>query len=152
MSHDRIDFATHVPEAYRSLVAAGEALKRGVLGQPLLELVWLRVSQINGCAYCVDLHARALLKSGEVLQRINSLVTWREVTFYTPREQAALDWAEAVNQLAHDRLEPAYAGLNAHFNAHEVAELTCAVAVMNGLNRLAIPSRKSVPRAPLGPQ
>ncbi|WP_148715104.1 carboxymuconolactone decarboxylase family protein [Chitinolyticbacter meiyuanensis] len=149
MSGPRIAYTDFVPAAYRGLAAASEALSHGVLGQRFVELVWLRVSQINGCAYCVDRHARALLAEGEDFQRINSLVTWREVDFYTPRERAAFAWAEAVNALNHTAIDARFESLAEHFDGREVAELTAAVALMNAWNRIAIAGHNPVARAPL---
>ena len=90
----RLDFHSLAPELYKAQSSINALLARSSLGVQLLELVYLRVSQINGCAFCVDMHVRELLSRGEDLQRINSVVVWREVDLFEMRERAALNWAE----------------------------------------------------------
>ena len=103
----------------------------------------LRVSQINGCAYCVDLHTNQLRKEGETEQRIDCLVVWREVPFYDERERAALEWAEAVT-LIKDTHAPdsAYEIVSAQFPEKELIDLTLVIADMNFWNRIAISFRR----------
>jgi len=150
MSSIRLSYATLSPNVFRGMASAGAALEESPLGKQLIDLVYLRVSQMNGCAYCVDLHARDLLRLGEDFQRINSLATWRETTFYTERERAALAWAEAVTNLADGHVpEHVFRALQEHFSDREIADLGFAVALMNGWNRLAISFRQPVPKAPL---
>jgi len=111
-----------------------------------LDLVFARVSQINGCAYCLDMHVRDLRKQGEGWQRINSLATWREVGFFNERERAALAWAESLTRLAdhHDEREAEFAALKAQFSDVEIAELTVAVAQINTWNRINVGMRMPV--------
>jgi AhpD family alkylhydroperoxidase len=96
----RLNFQAVAPELYKAQAGINALLHESSLGIQLLELVFLRVSQINGCAFCVDMHTRELLSRGEDLQRINSIVTWPEVTFYDDRERAALNWAERCTRLS----------------------------------------------------
>lgn len=141
------------PEALRAMVAVTTAVDKSTLGKPLLDLVYLRVSQVNGCAYCLDLHARDLLADGETFQRINSLLTWREVAFFTARERAALNWAESLTLLTQTQAPDAdYEPLAAHFSEREVAELTFAIAQMNAWNRLGVGMKLPVQALPLKAQ
>lgn len=116
------------------------------LDRSLIDLVYLRVSQINGCAYCVDLHWRDALKAGDDPRKINSVVIWREAPFFTPRERAALGWAESLTRVAdtgapdHD-----YAEIRAAFSEKEVADLTLVIALMNAMNRIGVGSRLAPP-------
>ncbi|WP_375591771.1 carboxymuconolactone decarboxylase family protein [Chitiniphilus eburneus] len=135
-------------DTYQALLATSATLARGVLGPRLIELVNLRISQINGCAYCVDMHARDLLAQGCDWQWVNSVVTWHEVDFYTEAERAALGWAEAVTTLARHGRDDAYAALLPHFDERARAELTFVAAVMNTWNRMAITLESQVARVP----
>ncbi len=110
----------------------------------LIELLQTRVSQINGCAFCLDMHARDLRRLGEGWQRINSLATWRETPFYTPAERAALAWAEALTRLpdGHAGHDEAFEALKAHFGEQEIVELSWAVAASNAWNRMAVGLRQ----------
>jgi len=150
MSEFRLPYSTLAPDSYRALAAASASLQQSSLGSALVDLIYLRVSQINGCAYCVDMHARDLLRRGEDLQRINSLVTWRETDFYSERERAALAWAEAVTDIIrNDASDELFAALKQHFTDREIADIGFAVAIMNGWNRMAIGFRQPVKKAPL---
>jgi uncharacterized peroxidase-related enzyme len=105
----------------------------------LRDLLLLRVSQINGCAYCVDLHGAEALKAGESARRLNALAVWRETPFFSERERAALGWAEDVTTLPEpSALDEAYASLRALFSDQEIVALTFVVALMNSLNRMSI--------------
>ena len=108
------------------------------------ELVQTRVSQINGCAFCLDMHVRDLRKLGETWQRINSLSTWREVGFYSERERTALAWAERLTCLAggHGDQDAAFEALKGQFSEQEIVELTWAVANINAWNRMAVGMRQ----------
>ncbi len=108
----------------------------------LLELVKMRASQINGCAYCLDMHSKDARAAGETEQRLYTLDAWREAPFYTERERAALDWTEAVTQVADSHVPDAvYDHVKQHFNGRELIDLTLAVVAINAWNRLAISSR-----------
>lgn len=108
----------------------------------LLELVKMRASQINGCAYCLDMHSKDARAQGETEQRLYLLNTWREAPFYNERERAALDWTEAVTRVADTQVpDEVYEHVKQHFNEQELFNLTLAVVAINGWNRLAISSR-----------
>ncbi len=105
----------------------------------LRAIIELRVSQINGCAYCVDLHTAEARQAGETAQRLDCLAVWREVSFFDDAEKAALDWAETLTTVAHSRApEPLYSAVCKHFSDKQVVDLTLIVAQMNAWNRLAI--------------
>ncbi len=111
----------------------------------LLDLVRLRASQINGCAYCIDMHSKDLRAAGETEQRLYELDAWRETPFYTDRERAALEWTEAVTLVSETHVpDEVYERVRQHFNEDELVNLTLAVAAINVWNRLAI-SFRSVP-------
>lgn len=139
------------PEAYNGLAAVSAQLKSSTLGKALIALVDIRVSQINGCAFCLDMHARELLAAETPdLQRLNSLATWREAPFYTPRERAALAWAESLTLLPQTHApQEDFAPLHEHFSEREIAELTLAIGVINAWNRFAAGLRQPVARRPL---
>ncbi len=149
MSGLRISYATIVPALFQPMLAFGEAVAASSIGVKLIDLVFLRVSQINGCAFCIDKHARDLIKQGDDWQRINSLVGWEETTFYSERERAALAWAEAVTRIAETHApDDLFDELKKHFTDVEITELTYAITLMNAWNRLAISFRQPVNRAP----
>jgi AhpD family alkylhydroperoxidase len=128
------------------MVAVGAATAGSSLGPALMELVKVRVSQLNGCAFCVDMHVRDLRKHGESWQRINSLSTWRETSLYSSRERAALDWAEAMTRLteAHGGRDAAFDALKGQFSDQEIVELCWKIAEINAWNRMAIGMRAPV--------
>ena len=108
----------------------------------LLELVKMRASQINGCAYCLDMHSKDARAAGETEQRLYALDAWREAPFYSDRERAALDWTEAVTRVADSHVPNAvYEHVRQHFEEQELIDLTLAIVAINGWNRLAISSR-----------
>lgn len=118
----------------------------------LLELVKTRASQINGCAYCLDMHAKDARAQGETEQRLYALSAWREAPFYTPRERAALEWTEALTLISqNDVPDELYERVRQHFAQEELINLTLAVVAINSWNRLAIPFR-SVPGSYQRPQ
>ncbi|MBS0337767.1 MAG: carboxymuconolactone decarboxylase family protein [Proteobacteria bacterium] len=146
----RVSPTTQAPEAYRALAGVNTALENSSLGRKLIDLVYLRVSQLNGCAFCVDMHARDLIAAGEDWQRVNSLSTWHEVGFYTDRERAALAWAESLTKLADTGApDETYAALEPHFSKKEIGELTFAAAVINAWNRIGAGLRLPVQAKPL---
>lgn len=150
MSRNRLVYHTLAPEPFKKLLDWSQAVHKSGVGTKLLDLISLRVSQINGCAFCLDMHARDLLKQGEDLQRIVSLDAWRDSEFYSARERAVLDWAERVTALDDEEaLDRAFAELSRHFTEREIAEITFAVAVINSWNRLNVSLRSSVERKPL---
>lgn len=139
----RLQYHTLSPEASQGFGHIKKALDNSILGAALIELVWLRVSQINGCAYCLERHASALRASGMSNAKIDSLAGWHSAVHFTPRERVALAWAESLvfvdqTHAPDEDFEP----LKAHFTDVEISDLTIAVALMSALNRLAIGMRK----------
>lgn len=109
------------------------------LEHSLLELVKIRASQINGCAFCLHMHARDARKAGETEMRVTMLSVWHESTLYTPRERAALGWTEAMTRLAdHPPLDAPYAALEAEFNEAERTALTLAIGTINSFNMMGV--------------
>lgn len=142
----RIDYPRQVPEAFRGLYAASTALHDGVLGKAFLELIFLRVSQINGCAYCLDMHATALRKAGVDSRKLDTVAGWRDSRFFDARESAALAWAEQLTTLPSGApADATYEALKAHFDDHGIAELTMAVATINAWNRLGVGMQPILP-------
>jgi AhpD family alkylhydroperoxidase len=141
----RIDFYKASPDALKGLIALEVAVGKLGLEPALLDLVKLRASQINGCAFCVDLHASDLRKKGETERRIYAVSVWRETPFFTPRERAALAWTEAITNIATSRAPDAdYDSLRAEFSESEMVNLTLAIGVINTWNRLSIGFRKTL--------
>jgi AhpD family alkylhydroperoxidase len=113
-----------------------------VFEKTLLDLIRLRASQINGCAYCIDSHWKDLVAAGESAQRLYSLGVWRECPWYTVRERAALAWTEAVTEVSQGQVpDEVYDQVRTQFNEPELCELTLAIAAINAWNRLSIASR-----------
>src|SRR3954454_11727475 len=140
----RLDYARLAPDAMRALYALGTYLAKCGLEHPLLELVKIRASQINGCAYCIDMHTKDARAGGETEQRIYALSAWRETPFFTDRERAALAWAEAVTRIGDGVADPVSAEASRHFSEKKLVDLTWAVVAINGWNRIAI-SFRAVP-------
>ena len=114
----------------------------GRLERPLLELVKIRASQINGCAYCLDMHTKDARLAGETEQRIYALNAWRETPFFTDRERAALEWTEAVTRVAESHVpDEIHERVATHFDEGDLVALTFAVVVINSWNRLAVSFR-----------
>jgi AhpD family alkylhydroperoxidase len=151
MTEARLPWTKLAAKAYQAMASVGATFANSTLGMPLIELVQTRVSQINGCAFCVDMHARDLRKHGETWQRINSLSTWREVGFYSGRERAALAWAETLTRLAgeHGNHDAAFDALKAEFSEQEIVDLSWAIANINAWNRMAVGMRQPPSDKPL---
>lgn len=141
----RLDFYKASPDATKAMMALEGAVKKLGLEPGLIDLVKLRASQINGCGYCVDMHAAEARKRGETERRLYAVTAWRETPFFTPRERAALAWTEALTLIAHTHAPDAdYELLSSEFNEQERVNLTLAINAINSWNRLAIGFR-SVP-------
>ncbi|MFK3791954.1 carboxymuconolactone decarboxylase family protein [Pseudomonas piscis] len=139
----RLDFYTASPEALKAMLALEAAVSRLPLEKSLIELVKLRASQINGCAFCVDMHSVDALKQGETERRLFAVAVWRESPFFTPRERAALAWTEALTRLAETQAPDAdYELLAGQFSPSECVDLTMAISTINSWNRLAVGFRK----------
>jgi AhpD family alkylhydroperoxidase len=138
----RIDPYKHAPAAAKILLDLEHYLKNCGLEPSLLDLVKMRSSQINGCAYCIDMHSKDARAAGETEQRLYELDAWRETPFYTDRERAALAWTEAVTLVSQTHVpDDVYNEARAHFSEQELVNLTVAVATINVWNRLAISFR-----------
>ena len=138
----RFSYATSAPGAYQAMVGLEKYLHQCGLEESLIHLIKLRASQINGCAYCIDMHWKDLRAIGENEQRLYSLDAWRECPYYTDRERAALAWTEAVTLVADGHVPDAvYDEVQPHFTEKELSDLTFAIATINAWNRLAISAR-----------
>lgn len=139
----RIDFYKASPGAIKSLLVVEEHIAKSSLEKPLTELVRLRASQINGCAFCLNMHASDARKAGETEQRLATLSAWRETPYFTERERAALEWAEALTLVAETHApDSAYDTVSAQFSDTELADLTLLISIINTWNRFAIGFRK----------
>ncbi|HLH90441.1 MAG TPA: carboxymuconolactone decarboxylase family protein [Xanthobacteraceae bacterium] len=139
----RLKYWTVAPEAVKRMAHLNSYLQEASIETGLRHLVLLRVSQINGCAYCVDLHSHEALRDGEKAQRLHLLVVWRETDLFSPREKAALAYAESVTLVAETHVPDAdYQEAARHFNEHELVDLTLLIATMNAWNRMAISFRR----------
>ena len=127
------------PEGYAALRNVEAYIRRSGLAPRLIELVKMRASQINGCAYCLDMHSKDARKHGETEQRLYVLSGWRDSPLYTPAERAALAWTEALTLVSETHAPDSdYAALREHFNAKEIVDLTILIGMINLWNRLAI--------------
>jgi len=138
----RLNYAKAAPGLYEAMDPLDQYLQGCGLEKHLLFLVQLRASQINGCAYCLDMHWKDLRAIGESEQRLYSLDAWRECPYYTDRERAALAWAEAVTRITEGHVPDAvYDEVRPHFSDKELSNLTLALAAINAWNRLSIAAR-----------
>lgn len=143
----RIDFYTASPDALKAMMALETAVSKLPLEKPLIELVKLRASQINGCAFCVDMHTADARKAGETERRLYAVAVWREAPFFTDRERAALAWTEALTRVSETHAPDAdYELLSSQFSPSEQVDLSVAIATINSWNRLAVGFRK-MPKA-----
>ncbi len=141
----RVDYAKAFPSGLQAMLGLEQAVRRGGLEPPLLELVKLRASQLNGCAYCLDMHSKDARALGEDEQRLHVLAAWREAPFYSPRERAALAWCEALTLLPQSGApDDVFAEVEAQFSPEEIAALTFQIVAINGWNRLAVGLRTPV--------
>ena len=141
----RIEYGKVALEGIKAMRGLEGYVRQCGLEDSLLELVKLRASQINGCAYCVDMHTKDARAEGEQEQRLYALVAWEETPFFTERERAALTWTEAVTKIAEGQVpDSVYEHALRHFSEKELVDLTLAIVAINGWNRLAI-SFRTVP-------
>jgi AhpD family alkylhydroperoxidase len=135
----RLDFGKASPSAYKALLGVENYVRESGLEHSLLELVKLRASQINGCGYCVDMHASDARKAGESERRLYAVAVWRETPFFSPRERAALAWTEALTRLSQQpALDAEFAALREQFGEREMVDLSLAISAINSWNRLAV--------------
>ena len=134
----RINYAKAAPGAMHAMLGLQRYTQESGIEHSLLELVKLRASQINGCAYCLDMHSKDARAAGETEQRIYVLNAWREAPFYTERERAALAWTEEITMISEGVSEEVLEATKAQFNEKEIVDLTMAVVTINAWNRLSI--------------
>jgi AhpD family alkylhydroperoxidase len=144
----RIDYAKVSPEGFKAFGGVYVYIQKSGLPKELVNLVYLRISQINGCAYCIDMHSRDLLKLGVAIDKLVLVPVWRDAgEVFSPRERSALAWAETVTRVAETGVPDAdYEAAASEFNDKELADLTYAIGVMNAFNRFGI-SFRSIPAA-----
>jgi AhpD family alkylhydroperoxidase len=135
----RVNLNAAAPDTYAAIRNLDATIRRSGLEQGLIELVKMRASQINGCAYCLDMHSRDARRHGETEQRLYLLNAWREAPFYSDRERAALAWTECLTRLATDGApDAAYQALEDNFTPAEIGNLTALIGVINVWNRVAV--------------
>jgi AhpD family alkylhydroperoxidase len=138
----RIDPTQVSPKAYQAMYGLESYVRRCGLDPILLELVKMRASQLNGCAYCLDMHSKDARAHGETEQRLYTLTAWRETPFFTDRERAALAWTEAVTLVGETHVpDDVFEEARRHFSDEELVNLTMAIVAINGWNRLSIAFR-----------
>lgn len=135
----RPSYSRAAPQAYQAMLALEAFVKSTAFERSLIELIKLRASYINGCAYCVDMHTKDARAAGETEQRLFAVPVWRETPFFSRRERAALAWTEAVTEIGRGGVSDAlYREASEEFTASELVELTVVVITINGWNRLAV--------------
>ncbi len=138
----RLDALKIAPELYPKFLAVQKYVDSCGLERPLLELVKMRASQINGCAFCLDMHTKDARALGESEQRLYLLNAWRESPFYSDRERAALEWTEAVTLVSESHVpDEVYERVKQHFTPAELVNLTAAIAMINTWNRISVAFR-----------
>ncbi|WP_164928568.1 carboxymuconolactone decarboxylase family protein [Gloeobacter violaceus] len=136
---NRLAFENIEPAAYRALLGLGSYVESSGLDPKVLDLIKIRASQLNGCAFCLDMHTTEARKAGEAEQRLHALAAWREAPFFSPTERAALAFGEALTQMAQERIADAvYTELAQHFSQEDAGKLLMAVIAINAWNRLAV--------------
>lgn len=150
MTHTvRLPYFQLAPKAFDLLYKLSGAIRKDLLGARLVDLVFLRASQINGCAYCIDMHWRDLIRLGADPRHLNAVAGWREAPFFTERERAALRWAEIVTAIPHaDASDEEFAALKTQFSDEEIAELSFAIAAIKAWNLLNVSLRNPLPEKP----
>jgi AhpD family alkylhydroperoxidase len=139
---ERLNYKDVAPEGFEAMLGLEKYARNSGLEHALLELVKTRVSQINRCAFCLDMHTKDARAAGESEQRLYALPAWREAPFYTDRERAALAWAEALTELStNDVGDELYNDARKHFREKELVDLTLAIVAINGWNRLSVSFR-----------
>lgn len=145
MAH-RVEIKKVAPDAMKAFGPLYQYVGACGLDRALVDTIYMRVSQINGCAYCVDLHWRDAMKAGDDARKFNSIVTWRETSFFSERERAALNWAESLTNVSTTHApDEDYDLLKAHFSDKEIADITVVISLMNAMNRIGIGQRLAPP-------
>jgi AhpD family alkylhydroperoxidase len=141
----RLDYKIASPDAFKAMLATEAQVHRSGLEPALLELVKTRASQLNGCAWCLDMHTKDARACGETEQRLYLISAWREAPIYSERERAALAWTEALTQLGpHGVPDEVYAELRRHFDEKAAVDLSLAIIAINGWNRMNVAFRTPV--------
>ena len=139
----RLDISKVAPEVYKAMSALEACVRKSGLESSLLELVKTRTSQMNSCAFCLDMHTKDARAHGETEQRLFTLSAWRETPFFSERERAALAWTETITNVSETHVpDDVYEVASKHFTEKELADLTLAIVAINGWNRLSIAFRK----------
>lgn len=142
----RIEYRTVAPEAVRALRGMNDYIAGSRIDPKLRYLIEVRVSEINGCGYCIEVHRGQAIGVGETVARLDALATWRTSALFTERERVALDWAENVTLIVETHApDESYEPLQAHFDDEEIVDLTMIIISMNAWNRLAISFRREAP-------
>lgn len=142
----RLDYKAASPEAFRAMLHTEQQVHKSGLEEPLLELVKSRASQLNGCAWCLDMHTKDARAQGETEQRLYLLPTWREAPCYSERERAALAWTEALTLLPQSQAPDAdYNAVREQFSEKEIADLTLLISMINAWNRFGVGFRRQPP-------
>ncbi|GAA5166394.1 carboxymuconolactone decarboxylase family protein [Viridibacterium curvum] len=142
----RLQHTQLAPKAFQHMLDLTATVKSGALGARLVDLVWLRCSQINGCGFCMDMHWQDLVRAEVQPRHINAVAGWREAPFFSERERAAFHWAELVTSIPQrDPDDEAFAQLSKHFSEVEIAELGFAIATINAWNLMNVSFRKPIP-------
>lgn len=143
--NQRLNYSELAPDALKAMVDLEKYIVKSGLERSLYELVKTRASQLNGCAYCIDMHTKDARRAGETEQRLYALSAWKETPFFTARERAALEWTEALTLISENEVpDSLYEATRDYFDEHDMMALTFAIVAINGWNRLAI-SFRTVP-------
>lgn len=143
---ERLDVYATAPDGYKAMLGLETYVARSGLDHTIVELVKMRASQINGCAFCLDMHSADARKHGESERRLHVLPAWREVSWFNERERAALAWTESLTLLAQTQAPDAdYEAVRKVFSDKEIADLTLLIVAINGWNRLSVGLRKQPP-------
>ena len=135
----RIDVSKVEPAAYKAMLGLEQYLHQSSLEQKLLDLIKIRASQINKCAFCIDMHTKEARKAGETEQRIYALSAWQETPFFTPQERSALSFTEAVTLIAENSInDELYEQVSRYFPPQEIVQILIAIATINAWNRISI--------------
>lgn len=139
---ERLRYGKAFPDGIHALLALGKTINTSGLDEKLLHLIFTRASQLNGCAYCIDLHTKDARALGETEQRLYALNAWRETSFYTPRERSALAWTEAITNIQQGHAsDEEFEAARKHFDEAQLVRLTVAITQINTWNRIAIAFR-----------
>ena len=142
MSNVRMTYKEMPKEVYNAMLGLEEVVNSFGLDKILLELIKVRASQMNGCAFCIDMHYKDAIKAGEEPQRLYSLIAWRETSYYSPKERALLAWTEALTFVADGHVsDDVYEEMSKHFSKEEIGQINLVIIAINGWNRLVLAIR-----------